>query len=79
NYDGVRIQSNSVEVVKAIQDFSLTSSNSAVIRCIYHLLVNTKSWVIQHFPRDCNKIANCLAEMALDTNQGLKTCDEIPK
>ncbi|KAH1114561.1 hypothetical protein J1N35_007939 [Gossypium stocksii] len=79
NYDGVRIQYDSMEVVKAIQHFSLTSSNSAIIRRIRHLLVNAKSWVIQHFPRDCNKIADCLAKMALDTNKGLKTFEEIPK
>ncbi|MBA0817537.1 hypothetical protein Gohar_021422, partial [Gossypium harknessii] len=32
SYDGVRIQSNSMEVVKAIQDFSPPSSNYALVR-----------------------------------------------
>ncbi|KAG8490303.1 hypothetical protein CXB51_015481 [Gossypium anomalum] len=57
SYDGVRIQSNSMEVVKAIQDSSPPSSNYALVRRIQHLLVNVKSWVIQHLSRECNKIA----------------------
>ncbi|MFQ6650171.1 hypothetical protein Gotur_022340 [Gossypium turneri] len=52
SYDGVKIQCDSSEVVKAIQDSSLTSSNSALFRCIHHLLVNIRSWVIQHHPRE---------------------------
>ncbi|KAK5771194.1 hypothetical protein PVK06_047378 [Gossypium arboreum] len=46
SYDGVRIQSDSMEVVKAIQDFSQTSSNSALFRRIQHMLLNVRSWVI---------------------------------
>ncbi|MBA0633494.1 hypothetical protein Godav_005342, partial [Gossypium davidsonii] len=27
------------------------------VQTIQHLLVNVKSWVIQHLPRECDKIA----------------------
>ncbi|KAH1057483.1 hypothetical protein J1N35_035548 [Gossypium stocksii] len=71
NNDGVRIQADSVMVIKTVQNSSLTSSNSVFIRCIRHLLVNVRSWIIHYLPRECNQIANCLAKMALGTNQGL--------
>ncbi|MBA0643395.1 hypothetical protein Goklo_027692, partial [Gossypium klotzschianum] len=66
HYDGVLIQINSLEVVKAIQVSSFSNSNSTLIRRIHHLLLNVVSWDIQHFPRDCNKIVDCLAKMAFD-------------
>ncbi|MBA0693643.1 hypothetical protein Goari_004002, partial [Gossypium aridum] len=63
NYNGVRIQADSVEVVKIVQGSSLTSSNSVLIRRIHHLLVNARSWVIHYLPRECNQIAGCFAKM----------------
>ncbi|MFQ6635472.1 hypothetical protein Gotur_012442 [Gossypium turneri] len=65
-YDGVLIQTDSLEVVKAIQDSSPSSSNSTLIRRI-----NVRSWAIQHFPREHNKVADCLAKMAFHTNMSL--------
>ncbi|KAH1083027.1 hypothetical protein J1N35_022788 [Gossypium stocksii] len=38
--EGVLMQTDSLEVVKAIQDSSFSSSNSALIRRIHHLLLN---------------------------------------
>lgn len=72
------IQTNSLEVVKVIKDSSLMSLNSDLIRCIHHLLENAKLWVIQHSPKDFNKIVDCVGKMAFDTNQGLKIFEEIP-
>ncbi|MBA0609918.1 hypothetical protein Godav_010843, partial [Gossypium davidsonii] len=40
HYDDVLIQTNNLEMIKAIQDFSLSSSNSAIIRRIHHLLLD---------------------------------------
>ncbi|MFQ6666038.1 hypothetical protein Gotur_032557 [Gossypium turneri] len=48
-YDGVLIQTDSLEVAKAIQDPSPSSSNSTLIRRI-----NVRLWAIQHFPREHN-------------------------
>ncbi|MBA0659730.1 hypothetical protein Goklo_011837, partial [Gossypium klotzschianum] len=76
-YDGVLIQIDSLEVVKAIQDSFLSSLNSALIRGIHHLLLKARSWGIQHFPKDCNKTADCLAKIAIDTNQKLMIFYEI--
>ncbi|KAH1064862.1 hypothetical protein J1N35_029849 [Gossypium stocksii] len=68
-YDRVLIQIDSLEMVKAIQDSSLSNSNSTLIRRIHHLLLNASSWDIQHFPKDRNKTTDCLANMAFDTNK----------
>ncbi|MBA0624208.1 hypothetical protein Godav_009603 [Gossypium davidsonii] len=37
------------------------------------------SYAIQHFPRDCNKVVDCLATMAFDMNQGMKILDKISR
>ncbi|MBA0750930.1 hypothetical protein Gogos_002306, partial [Gossypium gossypioides] len=78
-YDGILIQTNSLDVFKAIQDFSFSSSNFALIRHIHHLLLNVSSLAIQYLPRDRNKVVDYLAKMAFDMNQGLKIFDEIPR
>ncbi|MFQ6638700.1 hypothetical protein Gotur_016440 [Gossypium turneri] len=72
NFDGVMMQTDNLEVIKAFQNSLLSSSNFAPIRHIYHLLVKVGLRVIQHLPRDRNKTTNGLAKMAFDTNQGLK-------
>ncbi|KAH1121285.1 hypothetical protein J1N35_004445 [Gossypium stocksii] len=78
-YKGVMIQTYSLEAIKIIQDSSLSSSNYALIRRVYLLLANAKFWTIQHFPKDFNKVVNCLAKFPFDTNHGLKIFEEIPK
>ncbi|MBA0566461.1 hypothetical protein Golob_011274, partial [Gossypium lobatum] len=79
HYVGVLIQTDSLEVIKAIKDSSFSRSNSALIRHIHHLLLNIGSYAIQHFPRDCNKVVDCLATMAFDMNQGMKILDKISR
>ncbi|MBA0731728.1 hypothetical protein Golax_025711 [Gossypium laxum] len=79
SYYSLRIQSDSVKVIKTIKDSSLTSSNSVFIRHIHHLLMNARYWDIQLIPRECNKIVDCLAKMDLRTNQRLKTFEEISR
>ncbi|MBA0749876.1 hypothetical protein Gogos_003753 [Gossypium gossypioides] len=69
SYDSVKIEFDSTEAVKAIQDSSPTSSNFALIRRIQYLLMNVRSWVINHLPRERNKTIYCLAKKALVTNQ----------
>ncbi|MBA0797987.1 hypothetical protein Gohar_008627, partial [Gossypium harknessii] len=78
-YEGVMIQIDSLEAVKTIQHSSLMSSNSALIKHIHLLLANAELWVIQYFPIGLNKVADCLAKMAFDTNHGLKIFKEIPR
>ncbi|MBA0759413.1 hypothetical protein Gotri_022304 [Gossypium trilobum] len=73
------IQIDSLEAIKIIQDFSLSSSNYALIRHIHLLLANAKFWTIQHFPRDFNKVVDCLAKLPFDINHGLKIFKEIPR
>ncbi|MBA0557248.1 hypothetical protein Golob_014326 [Gossypium lobatum] len=71
-YASVMIQTDNLEAVRIIQDSSLTSSNFVLIRRIHLLLVNAELWVIQHFPRDHNKVVDYLAKMTFGTNNGLK-------
>ncbi|MBA0735612.1 hypothetical protein Gogos_019446, partial [Gossypium gossypioides] len=68
-----------LEVVKAIQDFSLADSNSTLIRRIHQLLANVGHWVMQHIPRELNEIANCMAKLAFDTGQNLMMFEKILK
>ncbi|KAK5802106.1 hypothetical protein PVK06_029688 [Gossypium arboreum] len=70
-------QRYNLEAVKIIQDSSLTSSNSVLIRHIHILLVNVELWIIQHVPEDRNKVIDCLAKMTFDTNNGLKIFEVI--
>ncbi|MBA0582529.1 hypothetical protein Gorai_024671, partial [Gossypium raimondii] len=79
NFKGVMIPTDSLEVVKAIQDFSLADSNSTLIRRIHQLLANVGHWVMQHIPRELNEIANCMAKLAFDTGQNLTMFEKIPK
>ncbi|KAG8480579.1 hypothetical protein CXB51_024519 [Gossypium anomalum] len=78
-YVEVMIQIGCLEAIKTIKDSSLTSLNFALIRRIHHLLQNAGLWVIQHSPKDFNKIVDWLAKIAFDTNQDLKIFEEIPR
>ncbi|MBA0821883.1 hypothetical protein Goarm_018716, partial [Gossypium armourianum] len=72
------IQADSLEVLKTIQDFSLTASTLSLIRRIHQLLTKFGHWAIQHIPRDLNKLKNCMANLAFDTSQNLTVFEEIP-
>ncbi|MFQ6663124.1 hypothetical protein Gotur_030761, partial [Gossypium turneri] len=78
-YVEVMIQIGSLEAIRTIKNSSLTSLNSALIRRNHHLLQNAGLWVIQHSPKDFNKIVDCLAKIAFDTNQDLKIFKEISR
>lgn len=68
SFDGVMMQTDSLEVIKVIQNSFLFSSNNTLIRRIHHIIVKIGSWSIQYFSRDHNKIVDCLAKIAFDTN-----------
>ncbi|MFQ6640365.1 hypothetical protein Gotur_016335, partial [Gossypium turneri] len=55
-YAGVKIQTDSLEAVNAIQDPSLTGLNSALVKDIHLLLNNIGPWTIQHSLKDFNKV-----------------------
>lgn len=43
------------------------------------MLANIGLWELQHIHRDYNKIVNCIAKTAFDTNHSLKVFTEIPR
>lgn len=73
------IQANSLEVIKVIQDSSLIVSNSSLIRRIHSPLIEYWTLVIQHIPREINKIVDCMAKLAFDTGQNLTMFKEISR
>ncbi|MBA0566669.1 hypothetical protein Golob_011466, partial [Gossypium lobatum] len=75
----VMMQTNNLEVVKAIQETSSSILNSALISCIHHLLENVGPWGIQHILRKFNNVVDCIAKLAFDTRHGLKVFKEIPR
>ncbi|MBA0769821.1 hypothetical protein Gotri_018518 [Gossypium trilobum] len=69
----------SMEDVKAIQMFTKTSSNSALIRRIQQLLMKVGNWLLQYVPRYSNKDADCIAKMAFDRENDLIIMEESPR
>ncbi|KAH1130638.1 hypothetical protein J1N35_002016 [Gossypium stocksii] len=65
-------------MIKAIQESSLTNSKAALIRQIHHLLENMRLWDLRHTSKDHNKIVDCMAKMAFDTNYSLMVFKDIP-
>ncbi|MBA0590159.1 hypothetical protein Gorai_018876, partial [Gossypium raimondii] len=68
-----------MEDVKAIQMFTKTSSNSALIRRIQQLLMKVGNWLLQYVPRYSNKNADCIAKMAFDRENDLIIMEESPR
>ncbi|MBA0794025.1 hypothetical protein Gohar_018392 [Gossypium harknessii] len=65
------IQSNSLEVVKVIQDRSLEASSFALLKRTKQFLKHESRWFIRHVPREENHIFNYLARMIFDWKEGL--------
>ncbi|KAK5824307.1 hypothetical protein PVK06_019078 [Gossypium arboreum] len=78
-YAGVIIQTDSLEVVKVIQESFQMNSNFALIRRIHNLLVNIGLEDLQYIPRDYNKIVDGMVEMAFYVNHSLKVFKKIPR
>lgn len=76
-YKRVLIQTDSLEVVNAIQDYSFRGSNFALVRKIHQLLKIVRHWKIQHIPRDENKIVNGLVKMIRDMRTRLRLFEDF--
>ncbi|MBA0671874.1 hypothetical protein Goklo_007497 [Gossypium klotzschianum] len=57
SHDNVIIQSNNLEVVKAIQGRVYTTLNSALIRQIQSILSQENQWFLRYIPREQNQVA----------------------
>ncbi|KAK5820537.1 hypothetical protein PVK06_025584 [Gossypium arboreum] len=74
-HDEVIIQSDSLEVAKAILDSTSTEANSALIRRIQIILFQEKWWLLRYISRDQNQVANCLSKQALIGIDNLQVFD----
>ncbi|MBA0687168.1 hypothetical protein Goari_014723 [Gossypium aridum] len=72
-HNKVIIQSDSLEVVKAIQG-SITS-NSALIRQIQCILSQEGKWLLRYILREHNQVVDCLTKLALANKEELQTFD----
>ncbi|MBA0785920.1 hypothetical protein Gotri_025593 [Gossypium trilobum] len=74
----VLTQTDSLEVVEAIQDPDSKSSCSALVRHIHQLLDSIRNWRLDHIPREENKETDQMAKMTFDTEDGLQLFAENP-
>ncbi|MBA0707219.1 hypothetical protein Golax_019287 [Gossypium laxum] len=65
------IQSDSLEVVKVIQDRSLEASSFALLKRTKQFLKHESRWFIRRVPGEENHIFNYLARMIFDWKEGL--------
>ncbi|MBA0873333.1 hypothetical protein Goshw_000925, partial [Gossypium schwendimanii] len=77
-YDKMIIQSDSLEVVKAIQRSFFNSSNSALIRRIQRILSQEGQWLLLYIPIEQNQVAGCLAKLTLVNKEELQVFDSPP-
>lgn len=78
DHDKVIIQSDSLEIVKAIQGRDPSNSNLALIRRIQNILAQEKPWLLTFIPRDQNQVADCLAKLALAKKGDMQIYDLQP-
>ncbi|KAH1122602.1 hypothetical protein J1N35_005762 [Gossypium stocksii] len=64
DFGNVLIETDNLEAVKAIQERTTNGSNSALIGRIHQLLLRFEQWNVCHIPREDNKDANRMVELA---------------
>ncbi|MBA0642030.1 hypothetical protein Goklo_026495 [Gossypium klotzschianum] len=74
--DRALIQTNCLEVVKAIQEGYSVSSNSALLQRIQLMLQSKNHWVIRHVPRECNQVADLIAKMSYVGKEGMQVVEK---
>lgn len=78
-HDKVMIQSNNLEVLKAIHGSALKTSNSALIRRMHCILFQEGQWIIRHIPREHNQSVDFLAKLAFSNKEDLQLIDTPPR
>ncbi|MBA0684542.1 hypothetical protein Goari_026126, partial [Gossypium aridum] len=71
-YKKVVIQSDNLQVVKAIQDNLLEDSNLVLIKRIQQVLQHESHWLLRHVPKEKNQVADCITNMSFDKREDLK-------
>ncbi|KAK5792155.1 hypothetical protein PVK06_033269 [Gossypium arboreum] len=78
SFEKVVIQTDSIEVVNAIQEGYSRTSNFALVRRILIILKALNQWRIQHIPREENLIADSLAKSVHSKRLGLRLIEDPP-
>ncbi|MBA0881047.1 hypothetical protein Goshw_027993 [Gossypium schwendimanii] len=74
----VTIQSDNLDVVKALQESWLTDSSITVLRRVRRILRTERQWYIRHVSRDLNHVIDCLANMSLVGKTDIQVFDGAP-
>ncbi|MBA0839310.1 hypothetical protein Goarm_005053, partial [Gossypium armourianum] len=77
-HDKVIIQSDSLEVVKAIQGSVLDILYSALIRWTQRILSQEGQWILRYILREHNHVVDRLAKFALANKEDLQVFDSPP-
>ncbi|MBA0803615.1 hypothetical protein Gohar_013805, partial [Gossypium harknessii] len=73
----VIIQTDNLEVVKAILGSTSSVSNSALIRRIQSVFEENQ-WLLRYIPRERNQVADCLTKQALTRKDDLQVFEFPP-
>lgn len=76
--DNVKIQTDSLEVVMAIQESFKRGFNTALIRKILQLLSQVSHWNIFHIPREVNHEADRITKITHSGSQDLWKFERPP-
>ncbi|MBA0560172.1 hypothetical protein Golob_017087 [Gossypium lobatum] len=65
------IQTDNLEIAKALQENMMTDSDIIVLRSVRRIMKTKGQWCIRYVPRDFNKVVDCLAKLSLAWNSSL--------
>ncbi|KAK5771280.1 hypothetical protein PVK06_047470 [Gossypium arboreum] len=74
----VIIQSDSLEVVKAIHENVSKNSSSALLRRIHRILSQERQWILRYTPREENKSADYLSKLAFEREEDFHLIESPP-
>ncbi|KAK5772564.1 hypothetical protein PVK06_048853 [Gossypium arboreum] len=75
-HDRALVQTNCLEVIKAIQEGYSVSSNSTLLWRIQQVLQSRNHWVIRHVPRKSNQVASLIAKMSSNEKVGIQVVED---
>ncbi|KAH1039675.1 hypothetical protein J1N35_041418 [Gossypium stocksii] len=73
------VQTNSLEVVQALNDMGMDELEITVLRRTQHIMNSEGQWKILHIPREQNLVADQLAKPSLNWKSTLQVFDDAPK
>ncbi|MBA0686089.1 hypothetical protein Goari_013710, partial [Gossypium aridum] len=65
------IQTDNLEIARALQQNVMTDSDIIVLRSVRRIMKTEGQWCIRYVPRDFNKVVDCLAKLSLAWNSSL--------